>query len=90
MRVVMNEGPDMKRYISAAQLAERYAVNRSTIWRWAQRGLLPRPIRISEHCTRWDLDEVDRVDRERDQLDQGRRPARRQRRPEDAGRRREP
>ena len=56
----------MTRYVSADQLAERYSVNRSTIWRWAQRGLLPRPIRISEQCTRWDLDEIERVDRERD------------------------
>ena len=58
----------MKRFISAEQLAERYAVNRSTIWRWAQveRGLLPRPIRISEQCTRWDLDEIELLERERD------------------------
>ena len=56
----------MTRYVSADQLAEHYSVNRSTIWRWAQRGLLPRPVRISEQCTRWDLDEIVRIDRERD------------------------
>ena len=37
----------MVRYISAEQLAERYSVDRSTIWRWAARGALPRPVKLS-------------------------------------------
>jgi predicted DNA-binding transcriptional regulator AlpA len=58
----------MTRYVSAAQLAKRYDVNKSTIWRWVQRGdTLPKPIKLSEQCTRFDLDEVERRDAERAQ-----------------------
>lgn len=57
----------MTRYVSAEQLAERYDVDRSTIWRWSQRGILPSPIKLSEQCTRWNLDEVERRDAERRQ-----------------------
>ena len=57
----------MTRYVSAGQLAERYNVDKSTIWRWAKRDILPQPIRISEQCTRFDLDEVERRDAEREQ-----------------------
>jgi prophage regulatory protein len=44
---------------SAAQLAKRFNVNASTIWRWAQSGVLPPPIKISEGCTRFDIAAVD-------------------------------
>jgi predicted DNA-binding transcriptional regulator AlpA len=40
-------------YVSDIQLAKRYSVSRSTIWRWTERGILPAPIRISRNCTRW-------------------------------------
>ncbi len=56
----------MTNYVSAAQLAERYSVNKSTIWRWAQRGVIPNPTRISDQCTRWRLDEIEQCDFERD------------------------
>ena len=59
-------GATMMRYLSAAQLAERYGVNRSTIWRWVQRDVLPQPVRISEHCTRWNLEKIEELDRERE------------------------
>lgn len=57
----------MIRYASAKQLAERYGVNTSTIWRWAKRGILPKPVTISEQCTRWNLDEIEKRDAEREQ-----------------------
>ena len=56
----------MTSYVSAAQLAERYHVHRSTIWRWAQRGVLPKPTQISDQCTRWRLEEIETRDAERD------------------------
>lgn len=55
----------MKRYISAGQLAERYGVDKSTVWRWAQRKILPAPVKLSEQSTRWDPDAVERGDAER-------------------------
>ena len=55
----------MTRYVSAGQLAERYEVNKATIWRWVKRDILPKPIRLSEQCTRFPLDEIERRDEER-------------------------
>jgi predicted DNA-binding transcriptional regulator AlpA len=40
-------------YVTDLMLAKRYAVNRSTIWRWTQSGLLLRPVQLSAGCTRW-------------------------------------
>ena len=56
----------MTKYISASQLAERYGVDKSTVWRWAQREILPAPVKLSEQCTRWRLDEIERRDAERE------------------------
>jgi len=55
------------RYVSVEQLAERYGVDRSTVWRWSKRGLLPPPVKLSEQCTRWDLEKVVQRERERDE-----------------------
>ncbi len=49
----------MNRLASAAQLAERYGVDASTIWRWSKSGILPTPLRISEGCTRFDIEACD-------------------------------
>lgn len=56
----------MTQYIRDTDLAARYRINRSTVWRWAQRGLLPAPIRLSDSCTRWRLDQIEARDAERD------------------------
>jgi predicted DNA-binding transcriptional regulator AlpA len=56
----------MQRYVSDVQLAKRYDVSRSTVWRWASRGILPEPVRISPGVTRWRFDEIERRDAERD------------------------
>lgn len=50
----------MQRYASDAQLAERYGVSRSTIWRWTAAGHLPPPVQLSPGTTRWELDEIER------------------------------
>ena len=55
----------MQKYISDRQLADRYGVSRATVWRWAQRGILPAPEKISEQCTRWNLDDIEQRDEER-------------------------
>jgi len=54
----------MTKYVSAAQLAERYGVDRSTIWRWASKkgSQFPRPVRLSDQVTRWRLDEIEQYD----------------------------
>lgn len=50
-----------KTFASAAQLAERFGVDDSTIWRWASKGLLPKPVKFSPGCTRFDLEAVERA-----------------------------
>lgn len=56
----------MTKYISAGQLAERYGIDKSTVWRWAQRQILPAPVKLSEQCTRWKLEEIEQRDAERE------------------------
>lgn len=53
-------------YLRDTDLAARYSVSRSTIWRWVRRGLLPEPVQISNCCTRWKLDAIEARDAERD------------------------
>ena len=53
-------------YVRDTDLAERYSIDRSTVWRWARRGLLPIPIQISDGCTRWRLEQIEARDAERD------------------------
>lgn len=45
-------------YMTDLQLAERYSINRTTIWRWARKGTFPRPVQLSSCCTRWHIDDI--------------------------------
>ena len=56
----------MTLYVRDSDLAERYSVSRSTIWRWAQQGRIPTPVQLSNCCTRWRLDDIEARDAERD------------------------
>lgn len=42
-------------YLNERQLAARFAVHRTTIWRWVRESDFPPPVRFSEKCTRWPL-----------------------------------
>ncbi len=47
-------------YFADTQLAARYGVHRSTIWRWVKTDPnFPDPIVFSSGCTRWKLSEVE-------------------------------
>ena len=52
-------------YLSDKQLADRYGVTRTTIWRWVQKNEFPHPIKISSGCTRWPMEEIERHETER-------------------------
>jgi len=54
------------RYVSDLDLSRRYRTHRTTVWRWASNGILPKPVQISPGCTRWLLDEVEARDAERE------------------------
>jgi len=54
-------------WLSAKQVAARYGVTVSTVWRWnsEQQGF-PHPRRLSGNCTRWDLNELQQWERARE------------------------
>ena len=45
-------------FINDVQTAARYGVSRTTPWRWAAEGSFPKPIKLSEGCTRWKLADI--------------------------------
>tara|TARA_B110000977_G_scaffold93626_1_gene123900 strand:- start:685 stop:957 length:273 start_codon:yes stop_codon:yes gene_type:complete len=40
-------------YSSDRTLAKYFDTSRSTIWLWSKTDRLPKPIKLSERCTRW-------------------------------------
>ena len=51
--------PQPGRYVRATQLAEMLGLSRSTIWRYASQGKFPKPIKLTENATVWDMREVE-------------------------------
>lgn len=48
-------------YVKDSQLAKRFGVHRSCIWRWLDTDpSFPRPIKLSPGCTRWRLSDIER------------------------------
>lgn len=45
-------------YLSDVDIAARLAISRVTVWRWAEQGRFPRPIRLGPNCTRWRAEDV--------------------------------
>ena len=45
-------------YLSVQDLADRYRVNRPTVWRWCQTRGFPAPVKLSPGCARWRMSEV--------------------------------
>ncbi|MDU8929678.1 AlpA family phage regulatory protein [Alisedimentitalea sp. MJ-SS2] len=46
-------------FLSDAQIAERYNINRVTVWRWLQsKPRFPKPVALSERVRRWRLSEI--------------------------------
>ncbi|MEW6647828.1 MAG: AlpA family phage regulatory protein [Pseudomonadota bacterium] len=52
-------------YISDRQIAERFSISRSTLWRWVAQGNFPAPFHLSPGCTRWRLSCVEAWEAER-------------------------
>ena len=44
--------------VSDRVVAALFSVSRSTIWRWAKGGALPKPIPVGPRLTRWRLGDV--------------------------------
>ncbi|MFZ7127719.1 MAG: helix-turn-helix transcriptional regulator [Desulfobacterales bacterium] len=45
-------------YLTDKQVAQRYGVHRTTIWRWVRAGSFPAPKAISEGCKRWSDNDI--------------------------------
>lgn len=48
----------LPKLLSPQQVADICGVHRTTVWRWNSRGLLPSPLQISDHTTRWRASEI--------------------------------
>jgi predicted DNA-binding transcriptional regulator AlpA len=47
-------------YLSDKQVGDRYAVSRTTPWRWLKADPnFPRPVTLSPGCTRWRLADLE-------------------------------
>lgn len=47
-------------YLSDRDLAARWGVVRQTPWDWTKsKPNFPQPVKLSERCTRWRLDEIE-------------------------------
>ncbi len=51
-----------RRFLSYADLEERYGKSRVTIWRWIRAGLLPAPYEIGPNSVGFDSDEIQERD----------------------------
>ena len=45
-------------YIRAAALAPMLGIAVVTLWRWAANGKLPKPIKLSERVTAWQVKDI--------------------------------
>ncbi len=61
----MHVAPEPVRYLRPRQLAERWACSATTIWRCQQRGILPKPARLSAGVIGWRLDVIEAIERAR-------------------------
>ena len=52
-------------FLSDVQVAARYAVSRTTIWRWSKETDFPDPVRLGPGTTRWRLSELEDWERKR-------------------------
>lgn len=46
-------------FLKDIEVAIRYNISRSTIWRWVKNGQFPQPIKIGEGSTRWCLGDLE-------------------------------
>lgn len=46
-------------YAADTDLAVHFGVSRATIWRWANEGSFPTPVKLSPQITRWKWSDVE-------------------------------
>lgn len=45
-------------FVSARTLAAALETSTCTIWRWSKSGRLPKPVKLGQGTTRWNMEEV--------------------------------
>ena len=50
-------------YFTDIELADRFKVSRQTIWRWAEAGCLPKPIKLGMRTSRWRASDIQKFER---------------------------
>jgi predicted DNA-binding transcriptional regulator AlpA len=56
-RVKFDDLPDSA-HVDDKTLAEVFGTSTTTIWRRAKQGTLPKPVRFSSRCTRWNVGDI--------------------------------
>ncbi len=47
------------KYLTRKEVASRYSVNISTLWRWTVQGDFPKPVQLGGRVKRWSLQELE-------------------------------
>lgn len=55
----------MTLYLQDKEVAERYGVHRTAIWRWVREVNFPKPTRLTPGTTRWKLSDVEEWEKAR-------------------------
>lgn len=45
-------------FFTDLQLAQALSISRATVWRWAAEGRIPKPVKLSPGCSRWNVEAV--------------------------------
>lgn len=59
----MLQSHEAPRLLAPAEVARRWSVSRSTLRRWAQAGIGPRPVRLTDGTVRYSLTAVEAFER---------------------------
>lgn len=60
---IANQQPS---FLNAREVATRYGVAVSTVWRWGQAGVFPSPVKLGPGCTRWRLEDLESFEASRE------------------------
>ena len=51
--------PALAEYLTVNQVASRLRIDRATVWRQVERGVLPDPVYVSDRSPRWIMAEIE-------------------------------
>lgn len=53
------------RYLSDQEIARRFGICRTSVWRWLAKSQLPAPVRLGPNTTRWRLADIEAFEAQR-------------------------